>query len=188
MGADGGTIPLRIELVKTKGRAKREDPSIAAASKWRFCQLTARPLQQPVVACELGQLYNKESVLQALLTAREEGTPMPQAMQHIKSMKDVHELHFSASAAQHAGVGNGDGSAASASTSAAASSSSMLADGGETAQAGVEAEVGLPFVCPVVGTPINGRHRFVYARDCGCVVSERALREIPSETCHVVRR
>ena len=28
--------------------------------------------------------------------------------------------------------------------------------------------------------------RFAYLRGCGCVISEKALKEVPSETCHKV--
>lgn len=41
-----------------------------------------------------------------------------------------------------------------------------------------------PFVCPVVGLEMNGKYRFCYLRKCGCVLSERALKEVKSENCH----
>lgn len=28
--------------------------------------------------------------------------------------------------------------------------------------------------------------RFVFLRGCGCVISERGLKEVPSDTCHKV--
>ncbi|KAK8399359.1 hypothetical protein O3P69_003461 [Scylla paramamosain] len=34
------------------------------------------------------------------------------------------------------------------------------------------------------GLEMNGRHRFAFVWTCGCVLSERALREVPTETCH----
>eukprot|EP00051_Salpingoeca_urceolata_P026417 m.477233 g.477233 ORF g.477233 m.477233 type:complete len:292 (-) comp20783_c0_seq1:691-1566(-) len=40
------------------------------------------------------------------------------------------------------------------------------------------------FVCPVTGLELNGLHRFYIFWTCGCVVSERAVREAPSDTCH----
>ncbi|CAO3573589.1 unnamed protein product [Mortierella alpina] len=30
---------------------------------------------------------------------------------------------------------------------------------------------------------MNGKHRFVYLDSCGCVMSEQAMKEIPSKTC-----
>ncbi|KAF6027836.1 RTFDC1 [Bugula neritina] len=40
------------------------------------------------------------------------------------------------------------------------------------------------FVCPVTGLEMNGKHRFVCIWQCGCVVSERALKEVPSTACY----
>ena len=45
-----------------------------------------------------------------------------------------------------------------------------------------------PFICPVVGLEMSGKYRFCYISVCGCVVSERALKEVKSETCHVCGR
>eukprot|EP00730_Choanoeca_flexa_P001705 TRINITY_DN10748_c0_g1_i4.p2 TRINITY_DN10748_c0_g1~~TRINITY_DN10748_c0_g1_i4.p2 ORF type:complete len:102 (+),score=29.81 TRINITY_DN10748_c0_g1_i4:111-416(+) len=41
------------------------------------------------------------------------------------------------------------------------------------------------YMCPVAGIAMNGLHRFVYSINCGCVVSEKALRETPSSSCLV---
>ncbi|XP_048405999.1 replication termination factor 2 isoform X2 [Stegostoma tigrinum] len=43
---------------------------------------------------------------------------------------------------------------------------------------------GAAFICPVVGLEMNGRQKFCYLRDCGCVFSERAMKEIKTEVCH----
>jgi hypothetical protein len=45
---------------------------------------------------------------------------------------------------------------------------------------------GNKYQCPVAGISMNGLHRFVYPLYCGCVVSEKALREAPSSTCLIV--
>jgi len=31
---------------------------------------------------------------------------------------------------------------------------------------------------------MNAKHKFVYLKSCGCVLSERCLREVPSDLCH----
>jgi uncharacterized protein with von Willebrand factor type A (vWA) domain len=31
---------------------------------------------------------------------------------------------------------------------------------------------------------MNGKYRFCYLRKCGCVISERAMKEVKSENCH----
>ncbi|CAI9572268.1 unnamed protein product [Staurois parvus] len=40
------------------------------------------------------------------------------------------------------------------------------------------------FICPIVGLEMNGKHRFCVLRQCGCVFSERALKEIKTDVCH----
>lgn len=48
-------------------------------------------MQAPIVACQLGRLYNKVAVLEGLL----DNTTFPESYQHIKSIKDVRELNLS---------------------------------------------------------------------------------------------
>ncbi len=55
MGADGGTIPKRCELVRNKKKKEKIDKSVRAAVKWKTCQLSQEPLKKPVVACKLGR-------------------------------------------------------------------------------------------------------------------------------------
>lgn len=56
--------------------------------RWRNCHLTQESLRPPIVACGMGLLYNKESVLQHLVNK----TPLPEASAHIKSLKDIKAL------------------------------------------------------------------------------------------------
>jgi len=39
------------------------------------------------------------------------------------------------------------------------------------------------YICPVSGLEMNGRYKFCYFLGCGCVFSERALREIKDSIC-----
>lgn len=55
MGADGGTIPKRCELVKKKKKKEKIEKSYEAATKWRTCQLSQQPLKKPIVCCKLGR-------------------------------------------------------------------------------------------------------------------------------------
>ena len=43
------------------------------------------------------------------------------------------------------------------------------------------------YICPVTGLEMSGHHNFCFIRTCGCAISEKALKEVPSETCHKVR-
>ena len=40
------------------------------------------------------------------------------------------------------------------------------------------------YICPVTALEMNGKYKFCYLQACGCVLSERALKEVKSETCH----
>jgi hypothetical protein len=148
MGCDGGSIPTRCELVKTKKKEERADPTEITRVRWTLCALSKEPLVPPVVACPVGQLFNKEAVLTQLLQKN-----LPSAFSYIKSMKDLLELTL----AENPAWGKVDGA--------------------------------VRFACPVTGVEANGRHGgFTALRGCGCVFSERALREVPSTECLQCRR
>ena len=42
-------------------------------------------------------------------------------------------------------------------------------------------------VCVAIPDMISCFPRFAFLRGCGCVFSEKALKEVPSENCHKVR-
>lgn len=42
------------------------------------------------------------------------------------------------------------------------------------------------YICPVIGLEMSGKFRFVALWSCGCVFSERALKEINTNVCHKV--
>lgn len=43
-----------------------------------------------------------------------------------------------------------------------------------------------PYICPVIGLEMSGKFRFVALWTCGCVFSERALKEVKVNHCHKV--
>lgn len=88
MGCDGGTIPRRSELVKTKQKSETKDHTSHLIFQWRYCNLSQQHLRRPIVTCGLGKLYNKSSIIEALITKS--------APSHIRSLKDVLELDFGA--------------------------------------------------------------------------------------------
>ncbi|GAA5860871.1 hypothetical protein JCM3774_003170 [Rhodotorula dairenensis] len=168
MGNDGGSIPKRSELIRTKQTRARDSDHDRLNQLWNYCALSKQPLRQPVVSCPLGRLYNKEAVIAYLLnppTAPDSATPFGSDGQlvagHIRSLKDVVTLRLTPNpnlvdpATQNADSpsdrtpanANGAGSAA-------------------------------PFVCPISLREMNGTVKFVYRKPCGCVVSESALREM----------
>jgi len=162
MGNDGGSIPTRTDLVKTKAKTEQAEKATQLLIRWFTCALSKRPLEQPIVSCPLGKLYNKDSVIQHLLTPsstplheRPFGTDGQLVASHIHSLKDLVTLKLTPKA------GNG------------------------SAKAGAKKEGALQmeesrWMCPVSFRQMNGTARFVYVRECGCVLSEVAFKEMRS--------
>ncbi|KAL5369018.1 hypothetical protein CPHLJ_4g1281 [Cryptosporidium parvum] len=105
MGGDGGSIPKRADVVKTKGygfkrnlggmgympnaqvKLTNEENStkLKMHERWTKCYLTNEPLNPPVVICNKGFLYNKEAVINKLLS-KSKTAP------HIKKLSDVFQV------------------------------------------------------------------------------------------------
>lgn len=157
MGCDGGTIPKRHELVKGPKKKAQSDKDADLAARWFYCALSQQPLRPPIVACELGRLYNKDAVIEFLLEKSSEKVAV-EASAHIRTLKDLTELRLTENTlwqGEHA-----------------------HSKGGQTTN------IPAPrFCCPLIGLEMNGRHRFVFIRGCGCTFSERALKEIKSNAC-----
>uniref|UniRef100_T1J2E7 Replication termination factor 2 n=1 Tax=Strigamia maritima TaxID=126957 RepID=T1J2E7_STRMM len=154
MGCDGGTIPKRDELVKTKKRPEQVDKDAENVAKWKHCALSQEILRQPVVSCELGRLYNKDAVIEHLL----DKTQTPELAKHVRNLKDVVELKLTENPAYEK-ISNHKGDKYMDHQMA-------------------------PFICPIVNMEMNGKYKFCYLRRCGCVLSERAFKLVKSETCH----
>ncbi|KAF5390516.1 hypothetical protein D9757_002710 [Collybiopsis confluens] len=91
MGNDGGSIPDRRDLVRTKAKAEQADRANQTRARWFFCALSKRPLQEPIVSCALGKLYNKDSILEYLIDKSAYGDGH-EICGHIRSLKDVKTL------------------------------------------------------------------------------------------------
>ncbi|XP_048352630.1 replication termination factor 2 isoform X2 [Sphaerodactylus townsendi] len=158
MGCDGGTIPKRHELVKGPRKVEKVDKNAELVAQWYYCTLSQEKLNRPIVACELGRLYNKDAIIEFLLDKSSEKA-IVEAASHIRSIKNVIELNLTDNPAWTGDKGNTKGD---------------KYDDIQSAR----------FICPIVGLEMNGRHRFCFLRNCGCVFSERALKEIKTEACH----
>jgi Rtf2 RING-finger len=174
MGADGGSIPKRCELV----RQAKQSPNLFKNSrfdKWRQCALSQATLAEPIVADRLGRLYNKDAIIQALLkrklddkmsldgekepndiTYRAESQVDPIA--HIHSLKELIQLRL---------LVNPTKADYKASTAMAGLDNYHL-DGTPTAL----------FICPLTRKEMNGSIPFLFHPDCGCTLSETALKTI----------
>ncbi|XP_075704901.1 replication termination factor 2-like isoform X2 [Rhinoderma darwinii] len=157
MGCDGGTIPKRHELVKGPKKVEKIDKNAELVARWYYCTLSQEKLKRPIVTCELGRLYKKEAVIEFLLD-KSPDKPHADSAAHIKSIKNVIELNLSDNPAWTGDKGNTKGDTYD--------------------------EQRAQFICPVVGLEMNGKHRFCALRQCGCVFSERALKEIKTDICH----
>ncbi|XP_003746426.1 replication termination factor 2 [Galendromus occidentalis] len=153
MGCDGGTIPRRDELVRTKQKGEQKDAKSENAFKWKHCAISQQALKKPIVACDLGRLYNKEAVIQYLLTKTE--APVEIAS-HIRQLKDVTELKLTDNPAYR----------------------DVESKGAECVDHAVS-----PYVCPTSLLEMNGAYKFMFNRRCGCVLSERALKNVKTEKC-----
>lgn len=158
MGCDGGTIPKRHELVKGPKKVEKVDKNAEMAAKWKYCALSQEKLKRPIVSCELGRLYNKDAVIEYLLDKSAE-RPNAEAVTHIRGIKDIKELNLTDNPEWEGERRNTKG------------------DRYEDILCGM-------FICPVVGLEMNGKHRFCYLQTCGCVFSDRALKEVKTEICH----
>ncbi|XP_023701188.1 replication termination factor 2 [Paramormyrops kingsleyae] len=158
MGCDGGTIPKRHELVKGPKKVEKVDKNAELVARWSYCALSQEKLCRPIVACELGRVYNKDAVIEYLLDKSAE-RPNSEVVAHIRGIKDVKELNLTDNPAWEGDRSNSKG------------------DRYEDLHCA-------KFICPVVGIEMNGKQKFCYLQTCGCVFSDRALREVKTEICH----
>ncbi|KAF8055625.1 DUF602-domain-containing protein [Lyophyllum atratum] len=93
MGNDGGSIPDRRDLVRNKPKAEQADKANQTRARWFFCALSKRKLQEPIVSCALGKLYNKDSIIEYLLDKSAYGDG-EKICGHIRSLKDVKKLNL----------------------------------------------------------------------------------------------
>ncbi|KAK9240808.1 Rtf2 RING-finger-domain-containing protein [Lipomyces kononenkoae] len=96
MGNDGGSIPTRRELVKSSKSERTsselfEQNLLNATFIWSTCPLSKRQLELPVVSDYLGHLYNKDAILEWLISPENFGDGEA-IVPHIKSLKDIVEL------------------------------------------------------------------------------------------------
>lgn len=82
MGGDGGSIPTRDVLAKTK-KAKKTAKQVTFGQSellnWTHCHLTAEPLTPPIVCDNLGNLYNKMALIETMINKK-----MPKSLSYIE--------------------------------------------------------------------------------------------------------
>ncbi|GIL49086.1 hypothetical protein Vafri_5553 [Volvox africanus] len=150
-GAESRSCYLEMYLGKKADKVNPEEERLA---KWTRCHLSGEPLTPPCVVDDLGNLYNKDALIQRLLNKS-----IPPALAHISGLKAVTELKLHP--AKRSGAGPSNAKAAASQVSFQLSNDS-------------------DFCCPVTGVAFNGRYKFVVLRPSGHVVSEKALKEVPA--------
>ncbi|WZZ21535.1 hypothetical protein YC2023_122922 [Brassica napus] len=87
-GGDGGATGAESRDCYLKMYAEKKpdkvDPNEQRLSKWLNCALSNEPLAEPCVIDLLGNLFNKEALVNALLTKK-----LPKQFSYIKGLKDM---------------------------------------------------------------------------------------------------
>lgn len=86
-GAESRDCYLNMYLEK---KPDKIDPNEQRLSKWTNCALTNEPLKHPVVVDLLGNVFNKEALVEALIQKK-----LPKAFAHIKGLKDMVPVQLS---------------------------------------------------------------------------------------------
>ncbi|KAA0035058.1 hypothetical protein IC582_003811 [Cucumis melo] len=93
-GGDGGATGAESRDCYLNMYAEKKpdkvDPNEQRLSKWLNCALSNEPLSEPCVIDWLGNVFNKESLVQALLEKK-----LPKGFGHIKGLKDMIKINFS---------------------------------------------------------------------------------------------
>ena len=133
--------------MKGPKKVKKVNKDAELVAKWNYYTLSQEMLRRPVVACELGRLYNKDAIIEFLL-AKSSEKALGKAASHIKSIKNVTELRLSDNPAWEGDQGNPKG------------------DKHDNLQPA-------HFICPppLVGLEMNSQHSGCFLPCFGCVFS-----------------
>lgn len=106
-GGDGGATGAESRDCYLKMYADKKpdkiDPNEIRLSKWLNCTLSNEPLKHPVVIDKLGNLFNKEALVEALLKKQ-----VPKQFGYIKGLKDMIPIELSAiPGMEDSGLGGG---------------------------------------------------------------------------------
>lgn len=95
MGGDGGTYVTGRQFIRAcKTDVETEDASKSIKDKQRrralYCAQSGCVLEEPVVMCQLGNLFNKEAIITALINKT-----LNSLFSHIRGLKDLKQVIFS---------------------------------------------------------------------------------------------
>lgn len=91
-GGDGGSTCAEsrdcyLNMYSSK-KPDKVDPNEARLSKFTTCSLSNEPLNPPIVVDRLGNLFNKEALVQALIHKKQ----LPKEFAHVRGLKDMIEV------------------------------------------------------------------------------------------------
>ncbi|KAF3398521.1 Replication termination factor 2 [Penicillium rolfsii] len=168
MGNDGGSIPTRRELVREAARAPttaqiKETQREQQEHSWTTCPLSHKALVRPVVSDSVGNLYNKDAVLQYLLPGDDvEGISSKSDCEEVlcgrvKGLRDVVELHFEID------------------TELSEHPSDRTNAHRHKRREG--------WICPITAKALGPSVKSVYLVPCGHVFAEEAIRQLKGDKC-----
>ncbi|EEF38835.1 conserved hypothetical protein [Ricinus communis] len=147
-GGDGGATGAESRDCYLNMYAEKKpdkvDPNEQRLSKWLNCALSNEPLMQPCVIDKLGNVFNKEALVEALI-----GKKLPKEFGYIKGLKDMINIKL------------------------------------EPIPGEKEELYSAKFHCPISGLEFNGKYKFYALKNCGHVLSAKALKEVKSSACLV---
>jgi len=158
MGGDGGSISQRSEMVRTRRKLTNDtDPLVQNLNRWTTCALSTQPLGPSV-----------KVVTDPLGFLYDKEAALKQLIL-VREKSDARNKAFEMShLRRHKDLVD--------------CKLFFDKDGGKQAKN----EERRFFSCPITNVIANGSRKFVAMRTCGCVLAEKALREMPaSSTCLV---
>ncbi|OAF71222.1 hypothetical protein A3Q56_01007, partial [Intoshia linei] len=156
MGADGGSIPGRQDLVPKRTVAEKKNIEACMASKWRYCRISGNILELPIVSCQLGKIYNKTTIYEELIKKRT--NELHHLPIHIKSTKNIKQLNLTKNEMFN---------------KEKIKFNKNIYDRFKACR----------FKCPITNIEMNGINGFFYLWTCGCVMSSKLLKEISDNVC-----
>ncbi|KAF3665983.1 hypothetical protein CQW23_16361 [Capsicum baccatum] len=108
-GGDGGATGAEsrdcyLKMYATK-KPDKIDPNEIRLSRWLNCALSNEPLKHPVVVDKLGNLFNKEALVEALLKKS-----VPKQFGYVKGLKDMIPVELDViPGKEDRGLGDGEG-------------------------------------------------------------------------------
>ncbi|KAI0504897.1 hypothetical protein KFK09_015851 [Dendrobium nobile] len=86
-GAESRDCYLNMYAVK---KPDKVDPNETRISRWTTCALSTEPLAPPCVIDRIGNIFNKEPLVEALIHKR-----LPKEFNHIRGLRDMIHIHLS---------------------------------------------------------------------------------------------